>query len=201
MTPPKQSFLDIREHIEAFVGLKALIIGDVMVDTYLWGDTDRISPESPVPVVSIKNEENRLGGAANVALNMKAMGAIPILCSTIGNDIHGETFVKMMKSHGLITDGILTDSERTTTKKTRVISRGQQLIRVDRETTAPLNKSDQSSLTNHILSLIDEHAIKVVVFQDYDKGLLSEPIIKEVISKCLDAQIPVTVDPKKDHFF
>ena len=125
-----------------FSNQKILIIGDVMIDTYLWGNVGRVSPEAPVPIVSGVIEENRLGGAANVALNVKAMGAVPILCSVIGDDNRGKLFLELMEEQNLSDIGLVVDEHRVTTQKTRIISGNQHLLRVDEEMDMFLNKQD-----------------------------------------------------------
>ena len=123
--------IDFPELFNQFPNKKILIIGDVMIDTYLWGNVGRVSPEAPVPIVSGVIEENRLGGAANVALNVKAMGAVPILCSVIGDDIRGSLFLKLMEEQYLSDIGLVVDNHRITTQKTRIISGNQHMLRVD----------------------------------------------------------------------
>ena len=123
----------IREIFKSFNNLNVLIIGDVMIDSYLWGKVNRISPEAPVPIVTVKNKERRLGGAANVALNIQALGANPILCSVIGVDIEGQAFMELLKTQKLSQKGILKSRDRITTVKTRIIGNNSQLLRVDEE--------------------------------------------------------------------
>ena len=127
------TYTTVKELFEAFNQLKVMVIGDVMVDAYLWGKVDRISPEAPVPIVAISKRESRLGGAANVAINIQTMGATPILCSVIGADRSGEELLSLMKELGMNVDGMVTSTERVTTVKTRVIGNNHQLLRVDDE--------------------------------------------------------------------
>src|SRR5690349_752881 len=127
------------EIFRKFDTLNILIIGDVMMDSYLWGAVERISPEAPVPVVSVRKRENRLGGAANVALNIQSLGAKPIICSVIGDDAEGITFLQMLKEHNLSFQGMITVKGRPTTVKTRVIGQNQQMLRIDEETDALLD--------------------------------------------------------------
>src|SRR5210317_1937086 len=130
------------EIFEAFNKLKAVIIGDVMVDTYLWGRVDRISPEAPVPIVSVDRRSNRLGGAANVALNIKALGATPLLCSVIGKDMKGEEFLDILKEQDMPRSGIIQSSDRITTTKFRIIGNNTQMLRVDEEIESDLNHEE-----------------------------------------------------------
>ena len=185
---------------ESFSKLNVLIIGDVMVDSYLWGDVDRISPEAPVPVVSITKRENRLGGAANVALNIKSMGANPVLCSVVGDDEKGEEFIKLLKEQNMDSSGILKSKNRITTTKFRVIGNNMQLLRVDEEIDSELDKADKESLLGKFSEIIEKKNIDVIVFQDYDKGVIDSDLISEVVSRAEELQIPVTVDPKRRNF-
>ena len=139
--------MTIKETFEAFNKLNVLIIGDVMIDAYMWGNVSRISPEAPVPIVSVNTKENRLGGAANVALNVKAMGGNPILCSVIGDDEGSKVFIDLLKNIKLNTEGILKSKERITTIKTRVIGNNHQMLRIDEEVETPINNKEADTLT------------------------------------------------------
>lgn len=183
---------------EAFKKIKVLIIGDVMVDSYLWGSVDRISPEAPVPIVNVKNRERRLGGAANVALNLKALGAEAILCAVIGKDTDGEEFKTLLDNEGLRSDGIVTSEQRVTTIKHRIISGSQQILRVDQEDSNSLNDTERRDVISAIEKLIDES--DVVLFQDYDKGVLDESLISHIIALAKASNKPTVVDPKKRNF-
>ena len=194
------TFSSIQELFDAFNRQKVLVIGDVMIDAYLWGKVDRISPEAPVPIVAVKKRENRPGGAANVAINIHAMGAAPILCSVIGKDRSGEEFISLMKDLGLTTQGLVTSEERVTTIKTRIIGNNHQLLRVDDEVTAALTEKERTEFLGRIISIIDRQAPSVVVFEDYDKGVLSDTLIEAVVAVCNSRGIPVAVDPKKRNF-
>lgn len=185
---------------EAFNHLKVMVIGDVMLDAYLWGKVDRISPEAPVPIVTVHKRESRLGGAANVAINLSAMGATPILCSVIGDDRNGEELMLMMRELKMNTDGLVLSPERVTTVKTRVIGNNHQLIRVDDEVLHELTNKEQEELLSCVKSMIDVHSPSVVIFEDYDKGVLGEHVIGEIIAYCTKKKIPTAVDPKKKNF-
>jgi rfaE bifunctional protein kinase chain/domain len=176
-----------------------LIIGDVMLDAYLWGTVSRISPEAPVPVVLLNKKEQRLGGAANVAMNIRMMGANPVLCSIIGNDTDGELFLDLLSQSGISTSHILKIKNRPTTVKTRIMGNGiQQLIRVDSETEDQLNPNDKSRLLESILTVLPD--ADVIIFQDYDKGLITEDLIHHVVEEARTKNIPTIVDPKKRNF-
>ncbi len=186
---------------DAFNQLNVLVVGDVMIDRYLNGKVERISPEAPVPVVHLETSENRLGGAANVALNLKALGATPYLCSMIGNDRDGEIFKNLLPENGLSNQCILQSSERPTTVKTRILSGSQQLLRVDEETTNDLSEPEAALLIACIKNLLDEQEIQVILLQDYNKGVLSPQIIRMVLLEALKRDIPTTVDPKFNNFW
>jgi rfaE bifunctional protein kinase chain/domain len=187
---------DFNTVFEQFSNLKVMIIGDVMIDTYLWGNVGRVSPEAPVPIVSGVIEENRLGGAANVALNVKAMGAVPILCSVIGDDDRGKLMLELMEEQLLSDVGLVVDSHRVTTQKTRIISGSQHLLRVDEEMDLFLNKRVQEEFLELISSLLESGGIDAIIMQDYDKGVLTPRVISEVISASERVAVPVLVDPK-----
>lgn len=183
-----------------FNNLNVLIIGDVMIDSYFYGEVNRISPEAPVPIVSVNKKDNRLGGAANVALNIKALGANPILCSVIGTDSASEKFNELLNQENLSAEGIINSNERITTVKTRIIGNNHQVLRVDSEDEAPLSSSENTKLTTAITSLIDTKKIDIVIFQDYDKGVITKVLIEEIIALCNTKNIPTAVDPKKKNF-
>ncbi len=184
-----------------FDNLNALIVGDVMIDRYLKGTVERISPEAPVPVVLLAGRESRLGGAANVALNVQAMGAQARLCSVIGDDPAGDEFLELMKAHGLPTEGILKSAHRITTRKTRVMAGAQHLLRLDEETTEDLVREDEDSLMDKVRSMLDTAPVKVIIFQDYNKGVLTKRVIELVLKEAGARQIPTAVDPKEKNFW
>ena len=188
--------MDFKQLFDGFNSKKVLIVGDSMIDTYMWGDINRMSPEAPVPVVEINKHENRLGGAANVALNLKALGATPILCSVTGDGNRGDLFKKLMQEANLSTDGILFTSGRKTTTKTRVIAQLQHQVRVDEEDIHPINNEDE--LLKIVTKLMSD--IDVIILQDYNKGVLTKNIISKVIKLSKQKEIPIIVDPKHDNF-
>lgn len=185
---------------QKFNSLTALIIGDVMIDAYYWGKVERISPEAPVPVVQVQKRENRLGGAANVALNVKSLGAKAIICSVVGDGSKGDIFRSTLKENHFSTEGIIDSNERMTTVKTRVISQGHHLLRVDEEITTPLSKTEERHLLNAVKSILDKQKVDVIIFEDYNKGVLTEHVITTVIDLAKAKNIPTAVDPKKDNF-
>lgn len=191
---------ELRQLFTGFNSCKVLIVGDVMIDSYLIGNVDRISPEAPVPVVALKERNNMLGGAANVALNIKAMGAGAMLCSVIGNDKQGDLFLELMQKMGLSCDGIIRSKERITTTKFRIISHRTQMLRVDEEMDSDLSKTDSISFIEVFKNLLSEQKPDVIILQDYNKGVLTPAIISQVIGLANEAMIPVGVDPKKKNF-
>ncbi len=192
--------LDLEKLFEKFTRQKILIIGDVMIDAYLWGKVRRISPEAPVPVVSDICGEKRLGGAANVALNIKAIGAVPILCSVIGSDVRGQEFLELLSEQNLSDVGIMIDHSRITTQKTRVISGNQHLLRVDEENDSEVSGESESRMLEFITSFIEDGNIHSIIFQDYDKGVVTPKLIEKVTALANTLGIPVLVDPKRRNF-
>ncbi len=177
-----------------------LIVGDVMIDAYLWGNVNRISPEAPVPIVSATKKENRLGGAANVALNLKSLGINPIICSVLGKDKDRDLFYKLMADSKLSVEGLLENRNRKTTKKTRIISSGQQLLRVDDEISYPLATEIEQNLTTRINQIINKKEITAIIFEDYDKGIISENLIQNITNLAIKNKILTAVDPKKRNY-
>lgn len=185
---------------DSFDNMHILVIGDVMIDSYLWGDVSRISPEAPVPILATTGRENRLGGAANVALNIQSLGAIPIMCSVIGKDDAGSIFRELLKKRKLPADGIISSSKRKTTIKTRIISHNQHVLRVDEEEDKELSSELELKLHEHIIELLNTYKIDAIVFEDYDKGTLTPKLIKQTVKLANEKGIPTLVDPKKRNF-
>lgn len=187
------------EHVfQAFNSLRILIVGDVMLDSYIWGSVDRISPEAPVPIVRVKKRDARLGGAANVALNIKALGATPIICSLIGKDDDGNRLLQCFNAKGISTEGMISSEYRPTTVKTRIIASDQHVVRVDEENDSIANPSEEKMLLEKLKKLLP--TCNAVVFEDYDKGVLNEQIIQQTVDQANKLGIPVVVDPKKRNF-
>lgn len=190
----------IENVFKSFEKLKVLVIGDVMLDAYVWGKVDRISPEAPVPVLSVLRREFRLGGAANVALNIKALGAVPLLCSITGSDEAGKNFLELSALEGISTQGIIQSESRPTSIKTRVIGHHQQLLRIDEESTENCSPNETRLLLERIGGLIREQPLSVIIFEDYDKGVITPELIEQVTAWAREKSIPVVVDPKKRNF-
>jgi len=191
---PQQLFQQIEN-------LRVLVVGDVMMDVYLWGQADRISPEAPVPVVLVDKEDQRLGGAANVALNILSLEARALLCSVIGDDEDGRRLQALMRHQGLGTEGMVFSGNRRTTVKTRVLSRHQQMLRFDKEQTEELNTDDENLLCGRVRKALNDQPPQAVILEDYNKGVLTERVIREVIAGCREKGIITAVDPKKKNFF
>lgn len=189
---------DILQRLE---NQSVLIVGDVMLDRYLTGSVHRISPEAPVPIVLRSATEDRLGGAANVALNVLALGGRPMLCSVVGNDQDGAAFQRILPQHGISAEGLVLSSDRCTTVKTRVLGNNQQMLRIDSEDTHALTNLEGEALLEKIRLLLTAHNVRVVILQDYNKGVLTPSIITAVIAEAQQRGIPTTVDPKKANFF
>ncbi len=179
---------------------RVLIVGDVMIDSYMWGTVTRISPEAPVPVVSVTKREKRLGGAANVALNIEAMGAMPIICSVLGNDDSSKDFQQIMYQNNMDRRGIVVSDNRMTTMKSRVIGNNMHIVRVDEESTHPLSTMEEDLLLDRIGRIVKAMPIDAIIFQDYDKGNITPRIIEEVTSMANRKKILTTVDPKHRNF-
>ena len=179
---------------------RILIIGDVMVDSYMWGEVTRISPEAPVPIVSINRRESRLGGAANVALNIRSLGAKPVICSVLGNDDEGKVFQQILYEHDMDKRGIITSDNRITTVKTRVIGNQMHIVRVDEEITSPLSEADEDELLDRVRRIFKTLPINAVIFQDYDKGNITPRIIDEITNLANHRNVLTAVDPKHRNF-
>jgi rfaE bifunctional protein kinase chain/domain len=192
---------DLAKLFDAFGSLKAGIIGDAMLDTYIWGTVERISPEAPVPVVSLGKKENRVGGAANVALNCRSLGAEVFLLSVRGDDADGALLEDLLHSNGIDTSYLIKSKNRITTNKTRIISRNQQMMRLDSETTNDLNAAEEKLLLNQMKSFIEKEDPDVIIFEDYNKGVLTEHVIRQTIAWCREAGVITAADPKRKNFF
>jgi rfaE bifunctional protein kinase chain/domain len=181
-----------------FESLHVLVVGDVMTDAYVFGKVDRISPEAPVPVVAVEKRESRPGGAANVALNLRSLGAKVSIASVIGEDEAGKELLALLRREQIETSGIYSSKNHKTTVKQRVIGNNMQMLRIDDESTNPLFGAEK----NFLLEWIKQHigGFQVIIFEDYDKGVLDKPLIAEIISLAEKSNIPTVVDPKKRNF-
>lgn len=190
----------IDQLLEKFAKSTVLVIGDVMIDAYLKGSVGRISPEAPVPIVDVDERYYRPGGAANVAINLQSLGAHPLLCSVIGDDDKGVLFEHLMMEHGLQTDSLLRSAERKTTIKYRILANARQVLRVDEEDLHYLSDAESSALLQKVQEILDKQHVDAIIFEDYDKGVLSKNVISTIVAWAKARDIIVTVDPKKRNF-
>ena len=180
--------------------IDVVVVGDVMLDNYWWGNVDRISPEAPVPVVALTNRESRLGGAANVALNCRALGAKVSLASIVGDDSEGSALTRLASEAGIDTSLVMRSWRRPTTTKTRVISRNQQMMRIDDEVTDELYTDEEHPFIDIVLKYLQRVKPQVLIFEDYNKGLLKENVINRITEHCREIGIITAVDPKRRNF-
>jgi D-glycero-beta-D-manno-heptose-7-phosphate kinase len=180
--------------------LRIGVIGDLMLDSYMWGKAERISPEAPVPVVSLDHKENRIGGAGNVALNCRSLGAEVSIISITGDDTNAETLKKLLQERSITTGFISRSKERITTNKTRIISRNQQMMRLDEEDTRELSEEEENRLFKKVHEFISSRP-DLVIFEDYNKGVLTEKNIPVIIELCRQHKVITAADPKRKNFF
>jgi rfaE bifunctional protein kinase chain/domain len=191
---------EVNQIFEQFSQMRALVIGDAMVDTYLWGKVERVSPEAPIPIVSVTKRENRLGGAANVSLNLQALGATPVLFSVIGDDDKGRKFKKLLEKKQLSKEGVFVDPKRITTVKSRIIGKGQHIARVDEESVDFISGELEKEMVESIRREVEENKVDVIIFVDYDKGVITPSLFQAVNNLAIERGIPTAVDPKKRNF-
>lgn len=192
--------MDFGKLFTDFNSIKVAIVGDVMLDTYWWGNVDRISPEAPVPIVALKKKELRAGGAANVALNTVSMGAETIVISVIGDDEDGKDLLDLLKGNAINTEYIIASDKRVTTNKTRVMSRNQQMMRLDAEMTTDIDPATENLILQNVQKLFNEKKPDVLIFQDYNKGVITTRLIEELTALCKKYGVVTSVDPKKKNF-
>lgn len=190
----------IDQLLSKFSNSTVLVIGDVMVDAYLKGSVGRISPEAPVPIVDVEERFYRLGGAANVAINLQSLGATPLMCSVIGDDDKADVFDELMQSHHLDNQFILRSPKRKTTIKYRILANSRQVLRVDEEDTSLLEADVRDNFLKLIEQTIENQKIDAIIFEDYDKGVICRELVSEVVKMAKARNIIVTVDPKKRNF-
>lgn len=193
--------VDIDKLFSGFSKMKVAVIGDVMLDTYWWGNVERISPEAPVPVVAVSKKEQRIGGAGNVALNVQALGASVALLTILGFDEDGTQLKQLLQEKNIDTRFILESKKRITTNKIRIISRNQHMMRLDAEIVHDIDNIDEEKLQNQVEKFVAAEKPDVVIFEDYNKGILTKNIITNSISFCKKNNVPTAVDPKRKNFF
>lgn len=184
-----------------FKNIKVGVIGDVMLDTYMWGHVERISPEAPVPIVSLDKKEYRIGGAGNVALNLQSLGAQAFVVSVTGRDDDAINLNALFAQNGINVQYCIQSESRITTNKTRIISRNQQMMRLDSEITFDLNREEERALLDSVEQFIAMEKPDIVILEDYNKGVLTEAVIRSVISICKQNGVLTAVDPKRKNFF
>jgi rfaE bifunctional protein kinase chain/domain len=184
-----------------FSSLKVAVFGDVMLDTYWWGNVERISPEAPVPVVSMHHREQRIGGAGNVALNLVSLGAQTTLFTVLGDDDDANMLSSLLHNNNIDIHYILKSSERITTNKIRVMGRHQQMLRLDSEVVHDISNVNEAQLLKKFSAYIKKEKPDIVIFEDYNKGVLTENLIRSVIKICKQENIITAVDPKRKNFF
>lgn len=192
--------MNFKTIFEAFEGKRVLVIGDVMIDSYILGKVSRVSPEAPVPIINFEKQENRLGGAANVALNLGSLGAKPIICTVVGADENARLLSQLLRDQKISSDGVVESQGRKTTVKTRVIGNKQHLLRIDDEQINAISKEEETQLIAKVKGLI-EQGIDGIIFEDYNKGVLTANVIEAIISLANQHKVITVVDPKKDNFF
>jgi rfaE bifunctional protein kinase chain/domain len=184
----------------SFNHTKIGVVGDIMLDTYWWGGVERISPEAPVPIVSLQRREIRVGGAANVALNLRALGAPTTLFAVVGNDVEAKDLNALLKAEGIDTQYIHSSASRVTTNKVRIMGRNQQMMRLDHENTHDINEAESKALLYHFYAFVEKEQPALIILEDYNKGVLTKEIIEAIISYCNQKGIPTAVDPKQKNF-
>jgi rfaE bifunctional protein kinase chain/domain len=195
------AMIEFEQLFSKFSSLKVAVLGDVMLDTYWWGNVERISPEAPVPIVSMHHREQRIGGAGNVALNLVSLGAQTTLFTVMGNDDDANILSSLLESNHINTDYLLKSEKRITTNKIRVMGRHQQMLRLDSEMVHDISNEEEKQLLQRFSSYIQNGKPDVVIFEDYNKGVLTENLIQSVTKICKDENIITAVDPKRKNFF
>ena len=189
---------EVESFFERAASVRVLVIGDLMLDEYLWGKAERISPEAPVQVVEVVREDLRLGGAGNVVHNLAALGAKVSICSVIGDDENGVLLRRAFQAKGVDLAGLFDDPDRRTSKKTRVIAAHQQIVRIDRETSSPIGALCEEAMLAYLEASC--RSFDVIVVSDYLKGVLTPDILSAVCQAGRRLAIPVVVDPKGDDY-
>lgn len=192
---------DLDQLFADFSKMKVAVIGDIMLDTYWWGNVERISPEAPVPIVALNKREKRIGGAGNVALNLVSLGAQVAVLTLLGSDEDGETIKNLLRENNIDNRYVLESNKRITTNKIRIISRNQHMMRLDAEQTSDLEEADSEKMRSLITRYIQSEKPSVVILEDYNKGLLTPEVISLTLDICHQQNIPVAVDPKRKNFF
>lgn len=189
----------INELLKNVTAKRIAVVGDVMIDRYIWGNVHRISPEAPVPVVEVESESSRLGGAANVANNITSLGARSLLIGVVGNDVSGKEFCSILEQQKTPSEGIVIDPSRPTTVKTRVIAHQQHVVRIDSEE----KKDVDASIQTKIMQVLENNIASIdgIIIEDYNKGVVTKELIRTIIELANKHSKIITIDPKFNHFF
>ncbi len=188
----------IKQIVKKFNDTSIIVVGDIMLDEYLWGDVRRISPEAPVPVVHVESVSRRLGGAANVVQNLQKLGIKPLLVSVCGQDENGKNLISILEEQQCCASGVYCSGYRPTTIKTRIVARNQQVVRADRELVADLDEKEREYIWSRFEEFFNDS--QGVIISDYGKGVVSQPVINNILEKCITNQRFVAIDPKDRHF-
>ncbi len=191
--------MTVEEAFDKFNQIKVAVVGDVMVDAYIWGKVSRISPEAPVPIINLSKREDRLGGAANVALNLVALGVQAEIISVIGKDEAGEKLKNLFQKENIQASRLVESVDRKTTIKTRVIGNNQHLLRVDNEQTNEITPQEEENIISAVRKSISE-GLDAIILEDYNKGVLTKKVIEAIVEMANESGVITTVDPKKDNF-
>lgn len=186
------------DYLKLFSKARILVIGDFMLDQFVWGSVNRISPEAPVPVVNVQRESYMPGGALNVANNIRTLGGTVYPCGVVGRDLEGRMLVKTIRREGIETGGVIYDASRRTTLKTRIIAHSQQVVRFDREKAEDISKEDRAAMMRFIRAAIEK--TDVIIVEDYGKGVIQPALLEELLKLAKKHKKPVVVDPKEKHF-
>ena len=190
--------LKVKQLLKEFSNVRVLVIGDLMLDSYFYGNVNRISPEAPVPVVNITEKKSVVGGAGNVAVNIAGLGAKPFLVGLVGDDADGELLIETIEKSGVPAENLLKIADRRTTVKTRVVAHQQHIVRLDQENKNKITRVQEEQVWQIVEPLLDE--VKIAVISDYAKGLLTENILSLIIAKCENSGIFLLVDPKGKNY-
>jgi rfaE bifunctional protein kinase chain/domain len=185
--------------VDQFPRTRTLVVGDVMLDHYVWGSVSRISPEAPVPVVSVTKENVLLGGASNVVNNIHSLGGRVSVCGVIGRDDAGRQLIHMLRNQGIPTDGLIVEENRSTSIKTRVIAHNQQVVRFDRETKNGIEKDTHLRIYDFVKQRVRD-SLDAIVLSDYSKGVITKGLVRDIIKLARKNSVIVSVDPKVNHF-
>ncbi len=188
----------LRSITDRFADTRIMVVGDIMLDEYMWGDITRISPEAPVPVVAVDEITHRLGGASNVVQNLSSLGITPVLVSVIGEDANGKQLRAMLAENNCVNDSLCLSKSRPTSVKTRIVARQQQVVRADRESCDDLNENELRDVTDAFKKAVGN--VQGVIISDYGKGVVCPAFLETVIKTCRKKGLFVAVDPKERHF-